>query len=356
MMSRHADPTAAVSGGLLEEKTPQILNQQNNAANHHDSGLPLKKKAASANNTIVLNAAGVKAISTSAAAAKVLNYQQQAQHIAASIAHQHQQQQQQAAAPFVPAPFGVSAIPLPRIEAGQQLLLPALDPTDPAAPLITVVFDLDETLVYNRRMDLDHALLRPYALHMLNALRQLPGLEIVLWTASTRDTAAPVVDQLSSRGAVFDHLIFRDERWFTDPTAHTKDLRLLGRDMSRVVIVDNQPNCCKLNPGNSVLVEDYLGATDESAKEDASLVNLYYMVDFMLQNMQSRGMGVQQTLEGLALEQDERGRLCRFVCYNLPAGWTPYHVRTVRPLSVPAHGTFVRASTTTPAPLESWTA
>lgn len=377
---------------LLGEKTPQVLNQQNNL-NNKDGLLKKKKKDtlvvaassqknANTNDTIALTEAGVKAIQQRNNA-KQLNFQQQIQHVhelplddrdeaedvvidsqqakasttTTTVRHDDQTVSRRfTTVPevFALPPFGSNTIPLPLISPTQRALIPPI-PAGSEAPLITVVFDLDETLVFNRRMDIDYAILRPYALHMLNALRQLSGLEIVLWTASTRDTALPVVDQLNSRGLVFDHLIFRNEDWFNDPHAHTKDLRLLGRDMNRVVIVDNQPNCCKLNPANAVLVDDYLGI-DDPAKVDATLVNLYYIVDFLVQNVRESAMSVSQTLESLALDGEMRGRLCRMVGYGLPPGWTPYHVQAVRPLSVPAHGHFVRACVETPAPLDCWTA
>ena len=64
--------------------------------------------------------------------------------------------------------------------------------------------------------------------------------------------------QLSAQGSVFHDVIFRNDAWFTEPY-HAKDLRLLGRNMDRVVIFDNAPNCCKINKAHSVLVEDFTG-------------------------------------------------------------------------------------------------
>lgn len=236
----------------------------------------------------------------------------------------------------------------PSVALFRSYLLPPLESLA-RRPELTVIFDLDETLVSNRRMDLPNAILRPYALHMLNAMRQIPGLEIVLWTASTKETAAPVVHQLHERGVVFDELIFRSDAWFTEPV-HTKDLRLLGRDMNRVVVFDNAANCVKLNTNNAVLVEDFMGTPDTHGRHDGSLVNLYYIVDILVNNC-TIGHSVQETLSTLATE----GQLCRNIFYQLPEAWNGVNLRDTAPLMVPPHGKYVRASFISAAPLEHWT-
>lgn len=215
-------------------------------------------------------------------------------------------------------------------------------------PHLTVVLDLDETLVSNRRADLSYAILRPYVLHVLHALRHMKNLEIVLWTASTRETGAPVVDQLQEGGIIFDDVIYRNDMWFTEPV-HTKDLRLLGRDTDRVVVFDNAPNCCKLNPHNAVLVEDFMGSRHEN---DAALVNVYYIVEYLLKHA-GEGLSVKESMKLLV----EEGHLCRTVEYTLPEAWQRANLRDIPPLRIPPHGKFVRAHTLPPnaQTMKHWT-
>lgn len=231
-----------------------------------------------------------------------------------------------------------------RSSAQQQYLLKDVD----RKPHLTVVFDLDETLVSNRRADLAQAILRPYALHVLNALRHMPNLEVVMWTASTRETGTPVVEQLYEGGSVFDDIIYRNDAWFTEPI-HTKDLRLLGRDMNRVVIFDNAPNCCKLNPQNSVMVEDFHG---NRAENDAALVNCYYIIESLLKQC-AAGVAVKDGLSKLLSE----GHLCRPIYYQLPEGWSKVDLNSVQPIKIPPHGKYVRAHTLPPnaQTMKHWT-
>ncbi|KEG14342.1 putative TFIIF-stimulated CTD phosphatase [Trypanosoma grayi] len=223
--------------------------------------------------------------------------------------------------------FGSLAKPL-----FQNYLLPQLEPHE-TCPTVTVVLDLDETLVSNRDANRSAAILRPYCLHVLNALRHMKGLEVVLWTASTKETASPVVEQLSESGTVFDEVIYRSDLWFTEPL-HTKDLRLLGREMDRVLIVDNAANCCKLNPHNAVLAEDFHGVYHG---EDATLVNVYYIIERVLKGCQ-RGESVRSTLHRLA----EDGQLCCPLLLTLPDTWKHLPLREIAPLKIPPHGRFTR--------------
>ncbi|SCU66410.1 TFIIF-stimulated CTD phosphatase, putative [Trypanosoma equiperdum] len=218
----------------------------------------------------------------------------------------------------------------------QNFLLQEYDALD-SRPVLTVVLDLDETLVSNRDSGATGAILRPYCLHMLNALRHMQGLEVVLWTASTKETAAPVIRQLSQSGPVFDDVICRNSSWFTEPL-HTKDLRLLGRDMSRVIIFDNSTACCKLNPRNAVIVDDFRGVRNTS---DAALVNVYYIIERSF-NGCCAGVSVLETLVKLAVEK----QLCMPEVLHLPESWRHIPLREIAPLKVPPHGIFFRAHST----------
>ncbi|CCW62478.1 unnamed protein product [Phytomonas sp. EM1] len=218
-------------------------------------------------------------------------------------------------------------------------LLQGFDP-DEALPALTLVLDLDETLVCNRSPHAQRPILRPYALHMLNALRHMVDLEIVLWTASTKETATRVVQRLHSNGIIFDDVIFRNNLWFTEPV-YTKDLRLLGRDMDKVVIVDNAANSCKLNPRNALLIEDFHGHRDA---EDAALVNVYYAVDALLR-MAKDGISVRDGLTKLA----ETGLLCHEISIPIPPTWKNMPLSSISPIKLPPFGKFVKSNTKPPS-------
>jgi hypothetical protein len=133
------------------------------------------------------------------------------------------------------------------------------EPHRARVPILTIVFDLDETLVFNRHEDDRPATIRPHAIQVLRALRQIPGLEIVLWTASTREAALPALRQLEQDGLIFDEVIYRDHRWMFDNTNYVKDLRRLGRNLQRVVMIENSLGSSRLDRDRTILVEDFVG-------------------------------------------------------------------------------------------------
>ena len=154
------------------------------------------------------------------------------------------------APPILPADSPVFTSSPPHIDGG----------AGGGPPVFTIVFDLDETLVCNRFPG--KAVIRPHALDTLKAIASLSSpsriVELVLWTASVESVAREVLSRLDPRGDLFRHHIFRDRRWFKE-TGYTKDLRRLGRDMTRTVIVENSPNSVMLNRHQSLLVKDFLG-------------------------------------------------------------------------------------------------
>ncbi|MEI6790573.1 MAG: HAD family hydrolase [Myxococcaceae bacterium] len=144
-------------------------------------------------------------------------------------------------------------------------------------PRLTLVLDLDETLIFNRR---GAPVLRPHIFHLLERLQAL-DIEIVIWTASSEATARRALQETGVREELFDNFIFRDGRWYNEHN-HLKDLRLLGRDMNRVMIVDNSAHVCRTNPRNAVLVEDFVGNLNI---DDDTLINILHIVEYAYQEV-----------------------------------------------------------------------
>ena len=147
-----------------------------------------------------------------------------------------------------------------------RFLLPSSATLDPNR--CSVVFDLDETMVAARG---DTVIVRPHAISLLRAARSL-GCEVVLWTAGVLEHTQGIIDAIEAQlyarkdeGPWFDQLIYRSPKWYEE-NKRVKDLSLLGRPPTQVLLIDNNPASCALHPSSSILVEDYIGA-----KEDASL-------------------------------------------------------------------------------------
>ncbi|XP_065108213.1 uncharacterized protein ctdsp1 isoform X1 [Paramisgurnus dabryanus] len=156
-------------------------------------------------------------------------------------------------------------------------------PTDqvPAKPLlpqikskdvgkICVVIDLDETLVHSSFKPVNNAdfiipveidgtvhqvyvLKRPHVDEFLKRMGEM--FECVLFTASLAKYADPVSDLLDKWGA-FRSRLFRESCVFHRGN-YVKDLSRLGRDLDKVIIVDNSPASYIFHPDNAVPVASW---------------------------------------------------------------------------------------------------
>ncbi|GAA6093455.1 uncharacterized protein ctdsp1 isoform X1 [Tachysurus ichikawai] len=135
---------------------------------------------------------------------------------------------------------------------------------------ICVVIDLDETLVHSSfkpvnnadfiiPVEIDGAVHQVYVLkrpHVDEFLKRMGELfECVLFTASLAKYADPVSDLLDKWGA-FRCRLFRESCVFHRGN-YVKDLSRLGRDLNKVIIVDNSPASYIFHPDNAVPVASW---------------------------------------------------------------------------------------------------
>ncbi|RAL50316.1 hypothetical protein DM860_007990 [Cuscuta australis] len=135
----------------------------------------------------------------------------------------------------------------------------------------TVFLDLDETLIHSstnpppekydfavrpvidgERVDF-YILKRPFVDEFLESLSK--KFEIVVFTAGIKEYASLVLDKLDKKNLI-SHRLYRDSCKELDGK-FVKDLSDLGRDMKRVVIVDDNPNSYALQPRNAVPISPF---------------------------------------------------------------------------------------------------
>jgi hypothetical protein len=119
-------------------------------------------------------------------------------------------------------------------------------------PRLTVVLDLDETLV---RLREGPVFVRPHAKLLFETLKAIEGIEVIIWTCATEKYARYALSCVPS--ATFHHIISRDARWYAgEGQPAVKNLRWLGRDLGRCVQIDNCPVAVSANPDHCILVQD----------------------------------------------------------------------------------------------------
>ncbi|XP_069838364.1 carboxy-terminal domain RNA polymerase II polypeptide A small phosphatase 1 isoform X1 [Dendropsophus ebraccatus] len=151
------------------------------------------------------------------------------------------------------------------LQKSTKYLLQEVKPQD--AGRICVVIDLDETLVHSSfkpvsnadfiiPVEIDGTVHQVYVLkrpHVDEFLRRMGEMfECVLFTASLAKYADPVADLLDKWGA-FRARLFRESCAFHRGN-YVKDLSRLGRELNKLVIVDNSPASYIFHPDNAVPV------------------------------------------------------------------------------------------------------
>ncbi|EFJ08670.1 hypothetical protein SELMODRAFT_131302 [Selaginella moellendorffii] len=136
---------------------------------------------------------------------------------------------------------------------------------------VTLVLDLDETLVHSSfvpiprydftiRVDIDNKLQTVYVVKRPGVEQFLSAMadkfEVVLFTASLQKYADPLVDRLDYYSAI-RHRLYREScRLYGGGLV--KDLSILGRDLHKVIIVDNSPHSYALQPQNAVPITSFI--------------------------------------------------------------------------------------------------
>lgn len=141
---------------------------------------------------------------------------------------------------------------------------------------ITVVLDLDETLVHSSFVAIpnaDFTFALAVDMNMLNVyVRVRPGcadflamlgdrFEVIIFTASSRLYADRVLDEIDQH-KVIKHRLYRESCVILNGTL-VKDLAKLGRDLGRTLIVDNSAIAYLLQPYNAIPITSWYDAPED---------------------------------------------------------------------------------------------
>lgn len=101
----------------------------------------------------------------------------------------------------------------------------------------TLVLDLDETLVHYQEKDSEGQILfRPYLEEFLEGVSYY--YEIYVFTASLQQYADFILNHLDPDKNLFIYRFYRQDLT-SHPFGEVKDLQILGKDLSKVIIIDN---------------------------------------------------------------------------------------------------------------------
>ena len=149
--------------------------------------------------------------------------------------------------------------------SNNNIKIPFLD--KPTTKPFTLVLDLDETLITCRLDERGRYILfqRPYLYMFLKELKNL--YEIILFTAGTQEYADPILNIIEKDETFFEKRLYRQHSIIIG-NLFVKDLNMLGRNLNKVIIVDNMPQNFRLQKENGIFIRSFCGDNNDTALRD----------------------------------------------------------------------------------------
>ena len=139
----------------------------------------------------------------------------------------------------------------------------------------TLVLDLEETLVHINQSG--ECILRPGLYKFLKDIK--PYYELVSFSNESKYSSEPIIDIIEEKKKYFDYNLYREHLTFIGKE-FIKDLSKLGRDIKKVIVVDNIANNYKLNPENGIQILPFFGENnDDNVLEELKKILILFYKD-----------------------------------------------------------------------------
>jgi CTD small phosphatase-like protein 2 len=163
--------------------------------------------------------------------------------------------------------YNINQNDLVKIESKNKNLnnkIPYLKNKKDKKKVFTLVLDLDETIISYQKGTF---IPRPGLNKFLTEINKL--YEIIVFTSATQNYADSILDSIDKNNIYFEKRLYRQHTVFINDT-FVKDLSKLGRDLSKVIILDNRPQNYSLQKDNGIFIRSFYGDN----KYDNALINL----------------------------------------------------------------------------------
>ncbi|XP_044461860.1 CTD small phosphatase-like protein 3 isoform X2 [Mangifera indica] len=140
------------------------------------------------------------------------------------------------------------------LDLDETLVHSTMEPCDNADFTLQVSFDMKDHTVYVRK--------RPFLQTFLERVAEM--FEVVVFTASQSIYAEQLLDMLDPEKKYISQRLFRESCIFSDDS-YTKDLTVFGVDLSKIAIIDNSPQVFRLQVNNGIPIESWFDDPSDSA-------------------------------------------------------------------------------------------
>lgn len=137
----------------------------------------------------------------------------------------------------------------------------------------TLVLDLDETLINIEFKDMSSNKcilhIRPGLFGFLGKLK--PFYELITFTSASKEYAQPIINEIESKNKYFDYTFFREHSVISG-NDFVKDISRIGRDMKKIIIVDNMEQNFRLNKKNGIKIKPFYGEQNDNVLNELSKI------------------------------------------------------------------------------------
>ena len=129
---------------------------------------------------------------------------------------------------------------------------------EPSMKPFTLILDLDETIISFKIKSNKEGILRarPFLFGFLEEMSHY--YELIVWTSATEAYANSLIDAIEFEKKYFDYVFYREHAIIMGED-FVKDLTRVGRNLDRIIIVDDMPQNFRLQKKNGITIKPFLG-------------------------------------------------------------------------------------------------
>ena len=147
----------------------------------------------------------------------------------------------------------INSLKLEKKEKMNKIQIPYIK--NPSNKKYTLVLDLNKTLAYYNN-EIGFLKLRNGLFSFLSMIKTY--YELISFSCESIDIANTIIKEIESDKKYFDYNLNREHCIVYDNNL-VKDISLIGRDISKVIIIDHDENCFKLNKDNGIKIASFDG-------------------------------------------------------------------------------------------------